>query len=233
MASNGKHRLKAFTLAELAIVLGVTGVILGSLWGLVTMAWDYGHREQTFEAVSVVVNNLRQYYGSRLSMDPTVTQPNLMQPLAAANIVPGYLLRLPSASAGCTNTGSMCADTPFGYPSQTTQTDGQATGSLVICNWAVGQTKCDTNAASGNTFAVQLLDQTFGDCIALTSKISSTAGPSGLLDVSINGSNVINGRTLAGTGALPVAASDLNALCTPGSVANKIAFIYRLTAPAN
>ena len=220
---------RGFTLTEIAIVLGVMGVIMGGLWQLVDSSWENARREQTAEAIVTVVNNVRQLYGGQLTMNAALNRtsnPTLITTLIQQQVIPSYLLRLKT---------TQYADTPFGYPNSN---EGTSYGTFQVCGWVAGQTNCDLAipAAGAISFAVKLVELDAGACIQLAGKFSSSSGPAGLLDININGSNIIYGRTLPGTGTLPVATTDLNALCVqvpnsnPNGI-NTLAFIYRLNPP--
>ena len=73
---------KGFTLTELAIVLGVVGLILGSIWVAAKSVFDANKSKQAIEDISAIAANLRATYMAASSFgattgDQTTTLMNL------------------------------------------------------------------------------------------------------------------------------------------------------------
>ena len=62
-AFSNRSERHAFTLTEVAIVLGVIGTILAGVWSLISMGWENRKREQAVDAITIVVANVRAFYG--------------------------------------------------------------------------------------------------------------------------------------------------------------------------
>ena len=55
------YRRSGYSLTEIAIVLGVVGILLGGIWGLGNYAYESAKREQMVEYIRVVVQKTRVY----------------------------------------------------------------------------------------------------------------------------------------------------------------------------
>jgi len=60
-----KQRQAGFSLIELAIVLGVVGVVMGGIWVVVGKVQQMARVKQTVEQVITLKKNVRDYYQSR------------------------------------------------------------------------------------------------------------------------------------------------------------------------
>jgi prepilin-type N-terminal cleavage/methylation domain-containing protein len=56
---------RGFTLTEIAIVLGIIGIILGAIWAAAAMVYENNRTKESREQALAVINNWRSIYGSR------------------------------------------------------------------------------------------------------------------------------------------------------------------------
>lgn len=226
---------RGVSLVEIAIVLGIMGVVTYGIWSMVTQGWEQARREQSEEAIRGIVTETRAYYAGREGIDAGENFTQTTKTLLNNHVVPGNLMRNP---ANCKAGGLCVADTPWGGR------EGNAIspdGTLRVCGWELGnaQDPCYTGKATGSLpyqfFGVGFMGLNVGSCIALAGKVSSTMGPPGLIEVNINGCNVGTGTggCLKGAAAIrPIPAMNLDAECGKTKPAH-VTFVYRMTMPTN
>jgi prepilin-type N-terminal cleavage/methylation domain-containing protein len=203
-----------FSLMELAIVLGVFGLILGGLWSIVSTVKENVRRERAFEQTILIVKNIRAYYqalpnisGSYASLTPV---------LATNGIIPFEMLRSRTAA-------TLLVDHPWG-----TTTPGGAVlagGGVQVCDNTPANCTGPAADSSAQTFAVRFNGLSYGACINLLARLSSPAGPPGLVNIVVNsGTPYLN---TAGNG-LPVSMVWSDANCSTAKTGNTLDFIFRL-----
>lgn len=209
------QQVRAFNLTEFAIVLGVIASVLGVVWTAASMGWEMARREQAVEAVSTTVDSMRTFYQGQLGV-PYAAITTMMPNLFNQRVIPYSMER--KSRATCSNTGNLCADTPWGG-SKGGAVD--ANGTFQVCSWnySVTQTSCTTGSASTNPFfGVELKGLARDSCIKLTSQISGSTTISGLRGVLVNATAL--------TPPISVAGATTN--CVDANT-NDIVFIYSLT----
>lgn len=218
-----RRPVRGLSLTELAVVLAAVGVLFGGIWAMVHSVWEYYEREKAVEEVTTIVGNVRSYYTGQVGV-PHSGDAAMTSALIGLGVIPGSAQR--SNTATCTNANNLCADTPWG---ETYNGAIDAGGTLRVCDWNMGvSTKCPTApaAGAGPFFGVALRGLTTGACIAVAQKVPTGAGASGLVEVNINGTNLVQ----SGKGINPMAASDANTNCLLStSGAAIVTFVYRLT----
>lgn len=214
-----QRRTDGFSMTELAIVLGVVGIILSGLWAAVATAWEHTRREQVREAMATTIANARNYFAGQAGVS-SLGYVALTKNLLAVNVIPNYLQR----NGGCS--GNACADHPWG--------NADLNGTFRVCNWPLGATASDCSAATAVSPAsafigISLTGLYTKQCIALVESISSASEPTGLVEISINGYNLLaNGKTIQ-----PVSDADVVAQCSKKTDnTNTAAFVYRIVSPA-
>ena len=203
---------RAYSLTELAIVLGVMGVVLASIWATASAAWEASRREQTLEIVTTIANNIHASNYPSLSFASGGV--DYYVPLFfKQGIIPNSVQR--RATSGCSNNSGLCADTPWGI--------GGANGSLQVCPWNYGTSTppCATAASTGTVqfFAIQLSSLSQANCIQLASMISGAPTLTGLLQIYIN-------STIGTASTLKV--SDAKTNCTKTDNTNVLGMVFRL-----
>ncbi len=207
---------KAFTLTELAIVIGVIGVILGSIWYYAGYANDQSRVAQSIQILSTMTDSVRSFYDGQSSITggTGVVVPKLL----GANALPTNFIRSPLTN--CVNTA--CMDNPWG---NRTSAGIDTSGTLRVCAWAYNtDTACNAGAAS-QFFAVEFTGLSYGPCMALLLGASNPDTVPGLVNVVVNTKYVL---AQAG-GSLPVASALAATLCTSATKYNNtIEFIYSI-----
>lgn len=206
---------RGFTLTEFAIVMGVIGLILGSVWVFVSQSWENARQEQLKTEIAAVVKNVRAYYtgqnGIGNAATPIGTFPTLTPKLIGLNIIPNDIVH---TSGTCTNAGNVCANNPWGASSAL----GIAQGTFGVCAYSFGCT-----SSNQQFFSVEVGDMPQGACVNAVMANSGSTAPQGLYDV------VINGASMAALGALPPTVGNAKTNC--GGATNTIDFVFRLVAP--
>ncbi|MFY9288932.1 MAG: type 4 pilus major pilin [Alphaproteobacteria bacterium] len=206
---------RGFTLIELAIVLGVIGLVLGGLWATVSAVWEKTRQEKLYEEIFTIVKNVRSYYAGQAGISGSF--PALSTSLGNAGVFPGDMRR----TAGCTNGGAQCFDHPWATTALATPE-----GSFTICPWTVAGVVC--GAGPSPLFSIHLRDIPSEACINAVTKNSGTAAQPGLVDVVINGVSMV-----AAGGRLPPAVSLVRTNCAAVTTTPALDFVYRIIPPTN
>jgi len=208
-----------FSLTELAIVLGVMGILGGAIWGYAATARQSARLEQAREMVSLTVDAIRSAHSGQPTVNGGVSI--LVPKLIAMNAMPNWMLR--GSTSTCGGVLGNYADTPWAAPA------GDPCGTLHLCQWILG-----TNTACGvpltpipsQFFAIEFTQLSFANCETLVETMSPTS-PAGMADVVINGTSAIGaGKTLP---ISPATAASYCTLVVPATVD----FIYKLRTPAS
>ncbi|MDP9127851.1 MAG: hypothetical protein M3N08_06305 [Pseudomonadota bacterium] len=218
-----RRRLRSsagFSLTELAIVLGVIGLILGGVWTVAGQGREKARQTQLTQDMLLVVKNVRAAFAGQNGLSGAVT--TITPQLIFQGAIPNDMVR----NGGCTSVYAgqpYCADHPWGASPATV-----ASGSFVICPWRYnGDTACAANVpTSQQTFAVELRGLPQESCIKIATLNSGAGSPSGLVDVVINTKSVVNSAGV--THQFPVKSTDASVICTNNST---IDFVYRIVTP--
>lgn len=232
---DSEYSRRGLSLVEIAIVLGIIGVVVGGVWSMATQGWEQSHREQAVEALDGIVRATRSFYLGQAGVPANATYKQITEDLLKNHAIPGNLSRNPK---DC-NVGMTCvADTPWGgFEGNKVSADG----TLRVCGWELGNADdpCNSGTSYGATtqfFGVAFFGLNVGSCVALVAKASSTMGPLGLIEVNINGCNLSTGTGGCAMGAVAIQSDDkaknLNAECGKTNPAH-VTFVYRVTLPTN
>jgi type II secretory pathway pseudopilin PulG len=219
------HRLYGgFSIIEMAIVLGIVGIVLASIWAYADWAFENARRQRLSEELLTVVNNVHALYSGQAGIGGGGDQISAVTPtLIQQNAIPSTMVR---SGNGCTNGAApfSCTDDPWGP-------NGNITGGTFgVCAWtaapsgAPAGTNCPAaGAIVSQFFAIEISGLPQISCINVAPQNSSASGPVGLQDVLINGASVIGAGDV-----LPVPPAFAVAKCV---ASNTIDFVYRLQAP--
>lgn len=234
--SRRKASKRGVSLVEIAIVLGIMGVVTYGVWSMASHGWEQARREQAEEALTGIVTATRAYYAGREGIPQGETFATTTSALLKNHVIPGNLMRNP---ADCKAGGTCLADTPWGGREGNVLSPD---GTLRVCGWELGtrDDPCATGKALGDVpyqfFGVAFMGLNMGSCIALASKGAGSLGLPGLVEVNINGCNMRAGTGACVKGAAPkepsLPAENLNAECGKTKPAH-VTFVYRMTLPTN
>jgi type II secretory pathway pseudopilin PulG len=237
---NTQHKRNGYSLVELAIVLGVVGTVIAAIWSCASIAYERVRRERMLEETRVIVDNMRSAYTGQMGI-PLLGFIALVPTLVQNHTIPSEMERLPLATA-CTNNLHICVDTPWGsadptdYPAAPNTPDPH--GNVRVCDWTLGQTGCNSGGSTGaaQNFGIVIRNLAQDACIALSEKISSAAGPTGLVEANINGCDIVENLGCGGyvpTPSFPVTPADATNLCSNTNSDNEVRMVYRLRLPQN
>ena len=209
-----------FTLTETAIVIGIMGAVLSALWVAVDRGWDYSKREQMKEDIRLTVEGVQGYAGAMNGV-PDLGYVAMTSQLLAANVIPASMNR------GQTCSGNACADHAWG------STKGGAIdteGTFRVCNWQLGSSTTCPSAKPGNSspfFGIALTGLAKKNCVELVQAVSSPTGPAGLVEININGTNLVGAQHVP---IRPVSVADATSYCTAATNGNgTVTFVYRVS----
>lgn len=200
---------RGFSLPEFAIVLGVIGLVLGTLWGIVAIVRENIKREEMTEQVAMMVKNIREFYLGRPVFETPAGSGSFLDMthyLLSQNVLLPEQIRDRTAVP-------LRADHPWGPA-------GASGSALSDGGLAVDNTNNGASAIS-DKFRIQLRGLSFPACVAMVAKLSGGTALPGLTSVKVNGSGI---RTPPVT---PEQAAE-DCIEDPGGDENKMDFVYRL-----
>lgn len=195
-----------FSLAEFAIVLGIMGLVIASLWGVVSIVREAVKRNQMSDQMILMVNGIREFYGSRIKVANELGATDFVSVthhLLSRNVLPSELIRDRSAA-------TLVADHPWGATGASNAL--LANGGIVV----------DGATNPSRFIRIQLRGLKYSSCVALADKLTGADMPLGLLSVQINANAALT--------TLPVSPDIATTQCIkrPAGNGNIMGFIYRL-----
>ena len=165
-----------YSLTEIAIVLGVVGILLGGIWGLGNYAYESVRRQQMTDNIGIVVDKTRSFYQSLPRIDgdfgPRIVPatPPLTDQLVRRDIIPREMV----PDRNLNSATFQRAITAWGGAFRVSDnTDNTQQG------WRAG----------GQTFRIRMFDLPYAGCIAVMSKLLG-GKPAGLLNVVFNNPDI-------------------------------------------
>jgi prepilin-type N-terminal cleavage/methylation domain-containing protein len=201
------QRKKGFTLTEIAIVLGIMGLVLGAIWVAAAAVYNNQRVNQGNTAVMQVLQAVRTLYAQRA----TITTGDRTAELVAAGVIPTNLV----------NGTGMAA--PWGGTMFVSGT-ADGLGVAIVMN-GMTPTLCVGLVAQ---IAGASHDRTFsGNSMVGSGPITAAGG------AALNTGNIITGSPAPTPRATAAAASALGAApantnCSPGVNTNSAAFVFGL-----
>ncbi len=222
--STFRRNSRALSLMELALSIGVGGAVLAVAVNSLSPVQNYNSQHQVAADVVMVVNNVRSYYNGQPGM-PNSPFTTLTAQLITNQAIPPFMQR----PGGVCPSLAVCADGPWGGGNPINNA-----GTFRVCPWLMGTSTACSGAAIATSlnfltmFAIEVTNLAQSDCAVTVGDVSApSGGPTGLLDVVINGHSLV----AAGDPIQPVASAG-RAFCNT-TTSNIVDFVYRLTPPAS
>ena len=135
---------RGFTLTEIAIVLGIIGIILGAIWAAAAMVYENNRTKEAREQTLAIINNWRSIYGSR-KVDVAGTGTDITQLTVNNTFAPSEMIPVAGTSGGCAAGGSAatCFVTGPWNNSQVNVTSYQANNGVAVVYSGLSQTACN------------------------------------------------------------------------------------------
>lgn len=188
-----RAKSRGFTLTEIAIVLGIIGIILGAIWAAAAMVYENNRTKQAREQSLAVINNWRSIYGSRhvdVADGTDITYLTVNNGFEPVDMIPST-----TANGGCADprTGS----TP-------------SAGCSIEGPWSASVVRVFTSQTD-NAVQIQYSALTSSACNHYGNSIADAAG---VVKMTVNGTT----RTLPPLGNnTPFLVTDVSAACTTGN----------------
>lgn len=192
---------RGFTLTEIAIVLGIIGIILGAIWAAAAMVYENNRTKEAHEQTLTIINNWRSIYGSR-KVDIAGAGTDMTQLTTNNKFEPQEMLPVAGTAGACAEAGS-AATCFLNGPWNTSQVNVQA-------------------FATDNGVAVVYAGLTQSACNHYGNAIADAAG---LIETNINGT--VTQFPPLGTAAL-LKTSDVNAECNINGNTNSILAMFSM-----
>ncbi len=103
-----------FTLTEMAIVLGVTGLIIGAIWAAASLVYNNMRLSQAQQEIISIANNVRSLYASRSTFTATADNTDITVAMANAGAFPGPMIAVTPTSTNLQTYPRLPWGTPVG-----------------------------------------------------------------------------------------------------------------------
>jgi prepilin-type N-terminal cleavage/methylation domain-containing protein len=202
---------RGFSLTELAIVLGVMGLILGALWAAASSVYSNNRASKAESEVLTVAQAIRAMYATYSSVDVNADMPAGFGASTVGHANATYLAAgvFPSDMLNAAPAAATAAQDP----------------------WAGGVAVVSTEVAVANdSFAVEFDKVSQDSCIKILMSIAGAGYNSSVYGVSTGAAGTLpiagGGTNTAGTTALPISIITAQGLCT--NIPSAIAFQFKL-----
>jgi len=189
------NRCRGFTLTEIAVVLGIVGIILGAIWAATAMVYENDRTRLATSEILTIVNNWKSIYGNKridVADSNDMTQMTVNNSFASQEMIP-----------------------PPGAPNGPCIV-GQNAGTCYINGPWGGNTVEVKSGANTNSIQVQFLGLTQTECNNLGNAVANATG---LVGANINGTT----QNFAPIGTdPPLVASFVSGLCTAAGATNYV-----------
>jgi len=181
---------RGFTLTEIAIVLGIIGLILGAIWVAAAAVYNNMRTSKTTTELLDVAQNLRAMYATAGTVDPLANTPAGFAAAAAGNANQTYMLAniFPADTLNATQT---LAQNPW--------------------NGGIG-IQAETVTTANDSFMIAFDNVPEGPCITVITATTGTGRDPGLSGVNVAATGAIPAYA-APAGGFPITASQAQALC--------------------
>jgi prepilin-type N-terminal cleavage/methylation domain-containing protein len=207
-----RKRKRGFTLTEIAIVLGIIGLILGAIWVAAAAVYNNLRISKATTQLLVITQNMRSMYATSSAVDTGSDMTTVGTTCVALGAATTY------AQAGI-----FPADTVVGLPAGPVCVNGPWTNSSI--NVVAAKV-----SAAADSFAVEFNNVPQSACISMLTQNTGTGRDPGLFAVGASVAGTLNiAAGGAGTGAVttfPVAASVAQTKCS--NALSNVAFQFTI-----
>jgi len=151
-----KKMKRGFTLTEIAIVLGIMGLILGAIWAAAAAVYGSQRMNNASNQVAQIVQSVRKVYSTANAIDPVST--NITGDLVLAGQVPTAMMRA----------------SPFTYAAA-----GDIATNYLVGPFPNGRTGI-YSTSDGNGFVISMSQVTKANCISILTSIGGASRDGGL-----------------------------------------------------
>lgn len=191
---------QAFTLTEIAIVLGIIGLIMGAIWVAASTVYQNMHVTKALTEMGDIAQAIRNLAGSQQVVDNNNANYNLTSSFYDAAVYPKDMVEVP-----WTGPGLVAMSGPW-------------EGSIFV----VGAAQTSSNNPSsqpGDAFSIQVGMIPVSACIALSTAASASGQSNGLIEIGFGilpgGPQVASPNDTAGSLVnFPVGPNDVLSRCT-------------------
>jgi prepilin-type N-terminal cleavage/methylation domain-containing protein len=210
-----KHK-RGFTLTEIAIVLGIIGLILGAIWVAASAVYTNMRTSKATTELLTIAQNVRAMYATSATVDPLADMPaafaastagNKNATYLAAGVFPSDTLMTAAGASATTQTAALAAG-PWGA-------SAAKLGSISVTS--------ATTTTTGDSFAIYFDNVPTSGCIGM---LTGNTGTGRDPDMTGASAGVAGAFPAAGATVLPVLASIAQPECN--NAANAVVFTFKL-----
>ncbi len=203
-------RQSGITLIELALVLGVAGILIGGIWAAASGAYEVQRVNQTVDQIRQIAENIRGRYATASTI-PQQDFTTFTQTVAAADLFPAETKLNPGVDPATCSVGTPCY---FVHPWDSSG-GGSTCGGGTYCVGSVANLLVAMQGNINSAFVILLRNLPQGTCIKLASRFIDIWDDIGISGIGFNnGDAAIPGTPLPGA---PPTIAAINANCAGGN----------------
>lgn len=211
---------RGVSLLELAIVLGVAGLLIGGIWAAASSANEAHRVNQTIEQIRQIVENIRTRYATAAQI-PQQDFTTMTQTVATADVFPAETRLNPGGDPAACAVATPCY---FVHPWDSDGAGSTCNGGT-YCVGSIGNLLVTMQGNTNSGFVLLLRNLPQAGCIKIASRFIDIRDDIGLVAVGFNnGDAALPGATFA--------APDINTIganCAAGNV-NSLYLLFRHTS---
>lgn len=212
MKTKQRHRRSqaGITLIELALVLGVAGILVGGIWVAASGAYEAHRVNQTVDQIRQLTENIRGRYNVAATI-PQQDFTTFTQTVAAADLFPAETRLNPGVDPATCSVGTPCY---FVHPWSSTGA-GSTCGGGTYCVGSVGNLLVTMQNNTNSAFVILLRNLPQAACIKLASRFIDIWDDIGITGIGFNnGDAATPGTPLPGA---PPTVATITANCAAGN----------------